>query len=922
MEFNPFKWFGKKETEAEEENGVLSRTSQKSFTYSQSERKDIKESGEKYQWNIGIQLPDDVQYDGLNTIITEWSASAHVLRKKPEDSEAREKIVECQAAIYSLFGDAPARRAQAEVLLANISIDIEQSQRGGEFFEQCYQTYSALGEINVFNTILKGKSPEWAEKYLPTLSKMAARGLSVRTLLSSGVVFGGSILAGAALSPWILGALVTAVGAIHGANIAKAWSRRIAEEKFEKEMEDLKNLAETIGVENFTQEEISTFGGALLKGAHRFGKVIGIDENLNIDERSIPAQLLMRIDTLCREQVRYHKDEHADIWADQLQQEDVELEQQFAKAVIGAKSEGMKNVFAALRKDQQKEFRHAVVGGVGGALLSTAMRAVGAMAFRGQSLGEFVKSHFSFRSDVAAFQALQKGAGEAAMSARIKLGALGVPGGINPEEITPPDAEAALPAIKPDIAGQATSSAEATVSTEAATPSIGEQAATESVGQAEPAVPSDGEQPEAAPEMISVSQVGLEHTLGKDFYIFESGGHTIIEGHIGGKGLLHATSHHDQALRVLLSRVYGDGLAQKYGGTIPTHALDAIENVIQNLKNPALVEKIVGEKVDLLSIDPDAKTVRLEYDTDALNKLIRHGLDVATHDAGGTNTSHDLWEKRLVHPVEDFKAEEQKGSAVSEGGEEKRAGAASERVKGAVHVKSVPPDDVPKIGSKENIALERAGKVITDETIDRVPGIHPRPPVIPVEAATGSVHGITAEAVSATASESITGKAIGKTTESIAAEAIPQPRAEASVSAKAEAPAPEKITAKAADGKIIGEAVSEEGTESVKAESVPERKVPDFTPEQTYQHMLDSLQKGKYAINPYVVEQSQSLRISAFIERLVEVKAGKSDLMTAFSSDQYSLKEYEKLAKYITDHEPTSSEKRMLLRNYLLSKEK
>lgn len=903
MELNPFKWSRTKKTEPEEENDGFSRDSRKPFTYSPSERKDIKESGEKYQWNIGIQLPDDVQYDGLNKIITEWSASARVLRKEPEDSEAREKIVECQAAIYLLFGDEPARRAQAEVLLANISIDIEQSQRGGEFFEQCYQTYSALGEINVFNNILKGKSPEWAEKYLPTLSKMAARGLSVRTLLSSGVVFGGSILAGAALSPWILGALVTAVGAVHGANIVKAWSRRSAEKKFDEEMEDLKKLAETIGVENFTQEEISKFGGALLKGAHRFGKIIGIDENLNIDERSIPAQLLMRVDKLCREQVRHHMDEHADMWADQLQQEDAELEQQFAKAVIGAKSEGMKDVFDALRKDQQKEFRHAVAGGIGGALLSTAMRAVGAMAFRGQSLGEFVKSHFSFRSDVAAFQALQKGAGEAATSARLKLGALGVPGGIKLEDSAPSDVEGVLQATEStEIAPAATQSAEATVSTEASTPSIGEQTATESVPQipgakeGAPSAPAAAAQSEAAPEMISVSQAGLENKLGKDFYIFESGGHTIVEGHIGGKGLLHVTNHHDQALRVLLSRVYGDGLAQKYGGTIPTHALDAIENVIQNLKNPALVEKIVGEKGDLLSINPDAKTVRVVYNIDALNKLIRHGLEVATHDAGGTNTSHDLWEKRLVHHVEDFKAEEPKSSAISEGGEEKRTGVASGRVKGAVHVKGVSPDDVPT-----------------------------RPPIIPVEAATGSAQGITAEAVTARAPESITGEAIGRATESIAAEAITQPQAEAPVSAQVEAPAQEKITARAVDvseGKITGAAVSNEGAESVKAESSPEHKAPVLTAEQVYQHMLDTLQKGKYAINPHVVEQAQSLRVSAFIERLEEVKAGKSDLMTAFSSDQYSLKEYEKLAKYITDHEPTATEKRMLLRNYLLSKEK
>ncbi len=162
------------------------------------------------------------------------------------------------------------------------------------------------------------------------------------------------------------------------------------------------------------------------------------------------------------------------------------------------------------------------------------------------------------------------------------------------------------------------------------------------------------------PGQLSARQFdsNFEKKLGKGFSVTRVDGQMVVTAKIGGEGLLEQTENQEQALRVLLSRVYGDELAKEYGGTIPVRALNAIENVIQNIKDPAMVEEIVGEKIDLVSVDPSdpsGNTLRLVRYPYALNELLKHGMEVATSDAGGTNTSHDLWEQRLGHPVEDFK---------------------------------------------------------------------------------------------------------------------------------------------------------------------------------------------------------------------------------------------------------------------------
>ncbi|MEK7122520.1 MAG: hypothetical protein AAB855_01550, partial [Patescibacteria group bacterium] len=179
---------------------------------------------------------------------------------------------------------------------------------------------------------------------------------------------------------------------------------------------------------------------------------LGISEDGEIDLESVPAKILIRLDAIIREQTKGGLSEeersrmdyiermqnHVEDWKDRLDEEDQELEEEFARRVAQRKSGGMNAVFGALRADQGKESVHVGMGVAGGALLSTVMRAMGAMTFRGQTLGEFFQSHFSLRSDEQALYSglehMARGGESIWESARLQLGDWKLPGGISPED--------------------------------------------------------------------------------------------------------------------------------------------------------------------------------------------------------------------------------------------------------------------------------------------------------------------------------------------------------------------------------------------------------------------------------------------------------------------------------------------------------
>ncbi|MEK7122521.1 MAG: hypothetical protein AAB855_01555, partial [Patescibacteria group bacterium] len=309
----------------------------------------------------------------------------------------------------------------------------------------------------------------------------------------------------------------------------------------------------------------------------------------------------------------------------------------------------------------------------------------------------------------------------------------------------------------------------------------------------------------------------VKNRLGDGFKVSEVDGKMVIKGEIGGKGFLKGTSHIDQALRVYLSKEYGgDWLVDNYGkkllsgAKIPTHALDAIENVIQNLKDPAIVEEVLGKKVDLLSWNPKLKTFELNYDEEALDALMKHGLKVATQDAGGTNTSHQLWEERLGHDVEDFKTETKAPARVAAHPEGGKKGVMTERtgVRGVGRVEPVykegaasdarvmsdaafTHDEDVRSGlsaqEKAEIAAQNA-RLARGENIAPLRATDVATAAVPVEVvpqavsaeASPSAPRVIGEAVSAGASESIT---------AMATQDVGVP--------KIEVPAPDKITGQA-----------------------------------------------------------------------------------------------------------------------------
>jgi|GEM_PF-3862494 len=133
----------------------------------------------------------------------------------------------------------------------------------------------------------------------------------------------------------------------------------------------------------------------------------------------------------------------------------------------------------------------------------------------------------------------------------------------------------------------------------------------------------------------------------------------IISGRLGTGELLKGKTDPDQALRILLTGIYAEKLHDFYGaGPIPAHELGAIENVIANIKNPTMVERITGGKADLFSFDEKTGSVSLKYNPAALDKLLDHARaqqsDQLTEIA--KRTPRSLWEERLLgYKLEEWK---------------------------------------------------------------------------------------------------------------------------------------------------------------------------------------------------------------------------------------------------------------------------
>lgn len=990
MELNPLKWF--KKTPEEQE---------------------IEDSAKPAKWSIGITVDlSEADEERANLLVESWREHADVLRSSPGNSGALSEISLRQAEIRKLFDNTPAAQAEAEVLLANISVDIEASHQAGEFSEQSYQTYSALGEINVFNSILKGKTPEWMEqyKYLPTLSKMVTKRLSVRTLISSGLVYGGGIAAGALLSPWILGAVATTVGAIHGGNIARAWSRRSAEGKFDKKMADMNERIESGGIDSIPDDEIKTYAQDLLVGAHRFGKVIGINEDdegskFTVDLSSIPAQVLIRLDAIAREQTKEellpedreviqrvedarkfgHRD---DTELEALLGEDaVELEKLFVQMVLHKKSQGTQDVFNALRKDQSKEHQHARLGAVYGMLLSTVMRAAGAMVFRGQTLQEFVQSHFSFKADAQrildlldlgekgtkaagpALEATQKFVGDAITDARLKMGTLNIPGGMKPEALPlsggggPPLAgteatggatvlqgggisSQSLPAAAPASAGATVDTPAQPAGSGSANAELAQSASGSAYGipgaKVEAPAPGGGgirpEQPAvtnvpAPTESISDKMPGMPKDWAMLKFLGQQLGEEVQKNLSSGRAGSFPASERGTLLTVLYN-LKEQGLIRMEGDRVVLKTDDATLGRMyqESHASPHATADSYGKKIKLEHWKEWFGGEEQRHPSVPVHEVPKghaHGTGVKIQKGGDViieesqehlNAQKGLANDATIDDADKRVLSGQKGPLTPS--EADRISAELQRKDGSPFVQptgEVTGADAPHMRDDIGTAAQRALGARFGEAHDLAAAVvqpaSPSDTVIQPSVPSVAEVATVSPQVAPAASESITGAI---------AEQHP-----ASVSAKVEPPIPEKITGQTVDtgGKISGTAVSGEGTGHIKAEAVAE--APKSTPalsttelaQQAYQHMQDSLYK-KYGIVPYVVDQIQGLRVSSFLERIAEVKAGKMDLRSAFSSDQFSLKEYEKLASYLTDHDPNAGEKRMLLKNYLLSKEK
>lgn len=1012
MEFNPLKWFGgkqpEKKTSVEEifpdEDRKISRESAKKFQKESRERK-IR----------SIQLPSGVDEESFKKIVSSLEEAYKALRKEPKSIDIQTEIITIQNQMREALGNS----AEAEVALANIDIDIEASLRKGTVDNLIYRTYQKLGDINVFDKVLRGKMPEWIEKHLPTLSKMAARSVSLRTALSATVVAGGGLVGSAIALPWLSIAVAAGIGGAAGFYAVRTLYKARKEKEYFKELGNIAALiSERKGIDNLSSAEIKEFAESLIHGAHHLGKAIGLKEDGSADTESIAAQVLARYDNVLQEAgvtgsfehgredafafaieeilllvekystlqpiksfknktdrntlksiaeydyitVEYflktfeqelsknettrrqaehvraaclniaayipEEEKKVSIYTDKQRLDEAlnnlnnEVEKRIENSMMSVRRQGLKDLLKYIRNTRTEEKLFGALGLVGGAVASTLIRTLIYFGTHGETIQDWWAKH---APDL--FAKYASGAGEVLSTATERISdiisyvrggslspeGISVPPIATPSATPSPDVTATPPAtgvievspieeqgkvsagfpgetdIKPAVPAESTVS-EAVQSAKAARPSSLDD--TTLANQYNFFYGEHGSKPESVERLAKLfKEQGIDFKQGIDGKTYDT-----LTARVG-EGLSGKDKAEDHILMQFLGKIMSGTVHDTFGKAsisgFPAEEKGALLNFMYNLRND-----------ELLSFDKHTGAVTLKYNPEELVREYdehsrEHDWDTAKADDYAKKISSERWNRW-------FGFEDDGEKVIGE----TREPSLKRGIGAGKHV-AVPAQEngVYELESKERLAAEKG--FATDKNID--------------EAVQPSTSSVVPETVSAVATESVAAPS-APAAESIAAKVV---SAGATESIAAEHVAPQRagtpsviVEQPSVPGKITGQAVEAEQKITKAAPKVAPQLSAAEIAQQAHRHMLDSLQKGKYAIDPYAVEQVEGLRLSTFLERVAEVKTGKVDMFSAFSSDQFSLKEYEKIVSYITEHEPNTGEKRMLLKNYLLSKEK
>jgi hypothetical protein len=337
-----------------------------------------------------------------------------------------------------------------------------------------------------------------------------------------------------------------------------------------------------------------------------------------------------------------------------------------------------------------------------------------------------------------------------------------------------------------------------------------------------------------------------------------------------------------------LTGIYAEKLHTLYGThPVPWHELGAIENVIANIKDPEVVEHIVGKRVSLFSFDEKTGTVQMAYDHAALDKLLEHARahrsDHLTEFAMRTDRS--LWEQRLLglskvedsgHPTPAPHNEKQHGkSAPAKHGEGGRGAVLQEP-----HGKKAAPATVEEHPKKKVTPAEQgrakvrtvsmradAGEQVLPQRGPTTPPVSQDLPGSPAYQARGTTVPIDTFPINqkVVASGSASGAQAVPASGSAAAPAPVAPSRGATVSAPAERvdskpPAAPRVSSSVEPIRVDAGAARQQGSAALGQEEA-------VSPEKQYTRMLDTMQK-KFAIPPRFMDMVDERTVHDFSDTI------------------------------------------------------